>query len=97
MDNEALILEITKDCPAGDREDICQDLRIELFEIYKKDTTINSRLLRTRLIDRRNRLVRKYKLGGITQAPADPQIETIGIEEHFAAHNLCYGGYPSET
>lgn len=96
MDNEALILEITKDCSRGDREDIQQDLRLEILDLQAKNTTINGNVLRQHLIGRRDRLIRKYKLGGITQAPADPQTETIGIEEHPAAHTLCYGGHPGE-
>lgn len=96
MNNETLILEITENCPEGDREDIRQDLRIELLQLQAKNTTINGKVLRRHLILYRNRFLRKYKLGGITQAPADPQTETIGIEEHSAAHNLCYGGYPGE-
>ena len=97
MDNEALILEITECCLEGDREDIRQDLRLELLQIQAKNKTINGKILRTRLIDRRNRFLRKYKLGGITQAPADPQTETIGIDEYPIANALCYGVYPEEV
>jgi hypothetical protein len=96
MDNEALILEITKDCPRGDREDIRQDLRLELLELQAKNTTINGDVLRQHLTSRRDRFARKYKLGGITLAPTDPQTETIGIDEHPAANALCYGGYSAE-
>lgn len=91
-DNEPLILEITADCPEGDREDIRQDLRLELLKLKAKNTTIRSKTLRKHLILYRDRFLRKYKLGGITLAPTDPQTETIGIDEHPAANALCYGG-----
>lgn len=92
MDNEALIQEITKDCPRGDREDIQQDLRLEILGLQAKATTINGKILRQHLMGRRDRFLRKYKSGGITWAPTDPQTETIGIDEHPAANALCYGG-----
>ena len=88
---------VTEDCPAGDREDIRQDLRIKIWELLQqreKDgkKAISLKVLMRFLVSRRDRYIRKYKLGGITLAPTDPQTETIGIDEHPAANALCYGG-----
>ena len=68
-----MILEITECCPEEYREDIQQDLAYELCVLVAKNTTIDSKTLRRHLILYRNRYLRKYQLGGITQAPADPK------------------------
>jgi len=73
MDYEPLIVKITACCPASCREDVRQDLRLEVLQIQAKADNLNGDILRKRLIGRRDRLIRKYASGGIMRGPANPK------------------------